>query len=196
MSGSFGSLIRDYAKFIADNGYLAAIPHYFERSNTAESSDVTGDISVLQNFSVHRDEWVATLADCVGAVGHNSDVKPDKIALLGFSLGGHLVLRTALQPSVKAKAVIDFFGPIAMLGGLGGNLKRLPPIQIHHGKNDEIVRPSESKDFAAALVLAGKAENVDFEKYLDYEEGHGFTGAKAVADSRSRVSKFLTSHFG
>jgi hypothetical protein len=54
-----------------------------------------------------------------------------------------------------------------------------------------MVPPSESKDFAAALGLAGKVENVDFEKYFDYEAGHGFPGVKAITDSKSRVAKFL-----
>jgi len=196
MSEPFRSLIRDYAKFIADKGHLAAIPHYFERTRTPESNDINGNIAVLDTFTIHHADWVATLADCIGAVGHRSDVKPDKIALVWFSLGANLALRTALQTSAKVKAVIDFFGPIAAVGGLGGgDLRTLPPIQVHHGKNDLTVPVSESDQFTKNLVAAGKVESVDFEKYLDYEDGHGFTNAKAIADSQSRISKFLTLHF-
>ena len=108
-------------------------------------------------------------------------------------MGSNLALRTAKPDSAgDPKAVVDFFGPITMapFGGLG----TLPPIQIHHGEDDPVVPPSQSKDLVDALVAAGKVRDRDFEAYFYAHEGHGFTGTQAITDSKTRTIQFLEAH--
>ena len=80
-------------------------------------------------------------------------------------MGGHLGLRLAKSPGrVKIQAIVEFFAPINKMGpinigGLGNDINRLPPVQIHHGEDDEIVPPEESKNLEQILTDAGK-ENI------------------------------------
>jgi hypothetical protein len=118
----------------------------------------------------------------------------DKMGLLGFSLGGHLALRRAkMGGGVRVKAAVEFFAPITMppFHGLGGDIDKLPPTQIHHGNADELVPPEESDKLKQSLLKAGKLEGRDFEVHIYPGEGHGFKGAAAVTSSRQRTGDFF-----
>ena len=188
MTDHFGKMIRDLAGSLAGAGYLAAIPHYFERSGTSGSTSIPGDLAVLEAFIVNRSAWLGTLRDSIDAVADRPEVREDRIGLLGFSMGGYLALQTAIDLAPQLGVVIDFFGPVTMppFGGLQGSIGHLPAVQIHHGTADQIVPSSQSKALRHALTNAGKA----VELHLYHGEGHPFKGAPAIAQSTSRVVDF------
>lgn len=187
-----GQAIQVYATHLASAGFLVLIPNYFERTNTPAGSQ-----TVFPVISQHRDAWVETLGDCMTYAASRSDVEKANIGLLGFSLGGHLALRLAMLSSgVPAAAVVEFYAPITMapLDGLGGNLARLPPTQIHHGTADTLVPIEQSRALAEALEKAGKAAGNDYEKYEYDGEPHGFRGTAAIDLSKKRTSGFFQKH--
>ena len=194
MNSPFGELIRGFATKLAASGCTALIPNYFEVTRTKPSTDVDGDMAVMAAVQPHRDQWVATLGDCLGSAAARSDVRADRLGLLGFSLGGHLALRAAKMPSGAAvRAAVSFFAPINQVpfGGIGGDVDKLPPLQIHHGKKDgPPVWPAESLALETLLIGARKVKDRDYEIYFYEGQGHGFTGQAAVTSEKRTVDFF------
>jgi carboxymethylenebutenolidase len=186
MNKPVSGAIRTFAGELATQGYVALIPDYFARTGTR-----AGNKTALEAFPQHRDTWVQTIGDALTYAAGRADVEKDRIGLLGFSLGGHLALRAAKRDTgVKVDAVVEFFAPISQLGGLGGHLDRLPPTQIHHGLDDTLVLPEQSRELAALL----KKEGTSREIYFYPGEGHGFRGAAAVGQSTRRTVAFFNGH--
>lgn len=186
MNHPFGGDIRTFAGALAAQGYVALIPDYFARTGTR-----AGNETALEAFPQHRDTWVQTIGDALTYAAGRADVEKDRIGLLGFSLGGHLALRAAKRDTgVKVDAVVVFFAPISQLGGLGGDLDRLPPTQIHHGLSDNLVPSEQSRELDARLKKQGKSPEIFFYP----GEGHGFRGAAAIRRSTQRTVAFFNDH--
>ena len=99
MNAPFGESIRAFAKKLAAAGIPGLIPHYFEVSGTTASTDGAGDAVVMEQVDASLDKWVQAVADCLTFAGGRPAARPDRLALLGFSLGGHVMLRAAKRPS-------------------------------------------------------------------------------------------------
>ena len=41
--------------------------------------------------------------------------------------------------------MVDFFGPISQTYGIGGDVDKLPFVQIHHGEDDHLVLPLQTR---------------------------------------------------
>lgn len=199
MTIPFGTAIQDFARDLTTAGYVAVIPHYFERTGTPAAEDTpAGDAAVIQAYLRHRDVWIDTLGDGLSYTLGRDDVAADRIGLLGFSMGGHLALRLAkLNNDVKAKAIVEFFAPISQVpfNGLGADTANLPPTQIHHGEDDAIVDIAQSHELSRLLEAAGKVKDRDYELHRYPGQRHGFEGS-AVALSTSRTISFFNRHTG
>ena len=194
MNPPFDGLIRGFATKLAAAGCTALIPSYFEATGTPASTNVDGDAVVMGAVQAHRDQWIATLRDCLAYAAARSDVRSDRLGLLGFSLGGHLTLRAAKRQSGNAvRAAVSFFAPINQppFGGIGGDIDKLPSLQIHHGEDDgPPVSPAESRALEALLLAAGKVKDRDYEIFFYEGQGHGFTGKAAVTSEKRTVDFF------
>ena len=189
-----GAAIRDFAEYLATKGFVALIPHFFERTSTPE-----GFQTVTPVYDLHRDEWVDTLGDCLKfAASRTTEVDKNRIGLLGFSLGGHLALRQAKRGTgLAVGAVVEFYAPISNppFNGLGDHLGDLPPVQIHHGgTSDQVVSSTQSDELEGLLVAAGKVKGVGYERHDYPYEGHGFRGADAIKLSKQRTADFFKKH--
>ncbi len=190
-----GAAIRGYAEHLASAGFVALIPHFFERTKTAE-----GFQTVMPAYDApHRDKWLDTLGDCLKfAISRPEVDKKIKPGLLGFSLGGHLALRQAkIKTSVAVGAVVEFYAPISQspFNGLGDHLADLPPVLIHHGgKFDQIVESVQSDELEVLLGNAGKVKGVDYKRQDYPSEGHGFIGDDAIKKSKQLTADFFKKH--
>jgi dienelactone hydrolase len=163
-----GDAIRHFAGELAKAGYVALIPDYFRRTGTSPG------LEVLQaaNSPTNRDAWVQTVEDAMAYADGRAGTAKGRVGLLGFSLGGHLVLRAGKEAAaVKARAVVEFAAPTTTYG-LGGGLGNLPPLQVHHGGLDKIVLPEQTQDLDTALTAAGKKEGTDYFLLWYPKEGH------------------------
>lgn len=176
----YGTHIRSFAGDLAARGFVILLPNHFHGTGTSAGFDA------YQAFPQKRDIWVSTLNDCVRYAKSRDDVKDGKIGLLGFSMGGHLALRTAkLTGGSKVNALVEFFAPIKqeVFRELGTGIESLPFLQIHHGTADETVKPAETAELVRLLKAAKKKEGADYEVHWYDGEGHGF---RNPADSKSR----------
>ena len=108
------------AALLAGHGYIVAMPevyHEFEEPGAVLAYDQAG--SDRGNRWKYEKELASYDADAKAAVAHllsRADCTGD-VGAIGICLGGHLALRTALQPEVKATAC--FYATDVHTGSLG-----------------------------------------------------------------------------
>jgi carboxymethylenebutenolidase len=186
--GPWATMMREYAADLADLGFTAAIPDYFQRTGT-RPGDIDFENGGAQQIWLHRDDWQTTLVDALTFTQGLPGTDPARTGLLGFSLGGHLCLRIA----AKAKALVEFFAPL--LDSIGPATPRLAA-QIHHGAADTLVSFAGNADKIDQQLRATGASTEVF----GYEgAGHGFAGADAANSearslSKARTLKFFAAH--
>ena len=176
--GNYAGMVEP-GEFLARQGFAVYVLHYFDRTGTTEA----GDKNVIFR---HFFAWMKTLWDAVGFVAQQPRVDPDRLGLLGFSLGAYLALSTAAVDS-RIKAVAEFFG------GLPKEMKfftrRLCPVLILHGEADTTVPVEEA--YHLQRVLERKA--IPYELQIYPGVGHGFAG-ETWLDAQLRTSNFLAKY--
>lgn len=176
MNPPFDKLIDDYCLELLKADIAVIRPDFFKATKT--SPGVQG---VFQSGPPGRfDAWVQAIKDAakyaLGLPKANG-----KLAFVGFSLGANLILRAASEFAPKPSAVIDFFGPIDSISQseissvMAG---KLPPVQIHHGDKDGIVKFAESVELESWLKVAGVACEFDQMAY----SGSGHPGQKRARE--------------
>ena len=152
--------------------------HYFDRTGTAYADKPT----IFRNFPA----WMKTLWDAVSHVSSQSAVDPERIALLGFSLGAYLSLSAATIDS-RIKAVVEYFGGLPKEMKLF--MRRFCPVLILHGEADPTVPVEEAYHLQRVL----EKRELPYEMKIYPGVGHGFTG-DIWRDSGLRTVAFLKKH--
>jgi dienelactone hydrolase len=107
----WGKQILSYGVALADRGFIALVPTYFESTHTEPGP------AALEAIGRHRDTWQQTLADAIAYATTIPGADAARVGLLGFSLGGHLCLRLRAMASV----LVEFFSPAFDLGPANPN---------------------------------------------------------------------------
>jgi dipeptidyl aminopeptidase/acylaminoacyl peptidase len=156
-------------------GYAPYLVRYFDRTGTSYASDAT----IHQNFEV----WRQTIGDAVDFVMKEPLVDRDRVALMGYSLGGYLAVTHGAQDD-RVAAVIE------IAGGLDDTTRtrarRMAPTLILHGANDRRVEVSEARKLEDWL----KKIDAKYESHIYPGEGHLLSAAAAL-DALSRCRAFL-----
>jgi carboxymethylenebutenolidase len=173
-----GSMLHEEARRLARRGYVALVPHYFDRTAGAKLNNPT------RNARYYK-VWMETVADLVTYGGRLPQVDRRKIGLLGHSLGAGLAVSNAMVDS-RVAAVVEYAGSLVFIDGPPPQPLPMPPTLILHGDADAIVPVSE----------AHKLEGLFSEWQTPYEikiyngAGHGFRGADQE-DAWNRAVAFL-----
>jgi dienelactone hydrolase len=179
--------IASFAKALVAKQIAAAIPHYFVPSPPKPGEDPIGSIAA------HYAGWKATCIDALTFMAGDARFDAARLAVIGFSLGGHFALTLGLtpHPGVTLKCIVDFFGP-TIAPPLQGRFDQMPPVQIHHGSKDTTVYPRDSEALVAELKKAGKREGKDFVLESYPGQTHRFDSA-ALATARAATVAFIDS---
>ena len=146
---------------LAEQGFAVYVLHYFDRTGQVEAEKS----ALAMNFPA----WMKTLWDAVSFVEQQPSVDPQRIGLVGFSLGGYLaVCGSAIDPRIKA--VVEFFGGLPKEMKLF--MRRLCPTLILHGEDDAIIPVSEAYYLEEVL----QKKNVPYAIKIYPRIGHGFEG--------------------
>lgn len=173
-----GPSFRETARRLAKSGYVAYVAHYFDLTNT-----MIADLETMEkNFA----PWMKALADGVTYLASQPNVDPDRLGLVGFSLGGFLSVSLSVFDH-RIQAVADYFGGLP--GPLAKEVKTFPPLLILHGDADLIVPVAEAKKLEALCKEKQAVHEVKIYKGL----GHGFHG-EVGEDAARRVVSFLDTH--
>jgi carboxymethylenebutenolidase len=175
-----GSMFRDCARDLAGRGYVVHIVHYFDQTGT--QCVIPNRLLMVKHFR----SWALAIAEGITHLSRQPNVDPDRIGLLGFSLGGYLAVAEAMHDP-RVSAVVEYYGGVPVV--LIPELRRLPPTLILHGDSDEIV----SVDEAHLLKRMLEERSLVFESKIYPGQGHAFTG-DALRDARERTAAFFDKH--
>src|SRR5580692_10773041 len=178
-SGGGYASMGDPASLLAEQGFAVYVLHYFDRTGTAE-------IDGLQTIFRHFPVWMKTLWDAVSFVASQPQVDPERIGLLGFSLGAYLALSASAIDS-RIQAVVEFFG--GMPKEMRFFTRRLCPVLILHGELDKIVPVEEAYQLQQTL----EKKQIPYEMQIYPGAGHGFSG-ETWRDASLRTLAFLEKH--
>ena len=152
----------DVGEKLAENGYVAVIPHVFHWWPADE------------DIQFRDDETIADLDTTFDFLAGMDKVDVARIGILGHCWGGRIAwLGAASNPRYKA-AVMLYGGRVKLaMGGvpaidLAGDIKC--PMLGFFGNEDENPSPEDVNDMDAALTAAG----VDHTFYRYDNAGHGF----------------------
>lgn len=195
-------LLESVANRYVRQGYAVALVHYFDRTGTGKQ-EIEALIVRFQAFLSGKgdaetdrlfESWLETLRDGLAHLRGRPGVAPDRVGVVGISLGGYLATALAAQKELSLAAVVELFG--GMPGSLRPHAGKLPPVLIVHGDRDEVVPVSE----AHALKEALQAQKVTHEVLILKGVGHvfatekgGFRWDAALAADRT-IRAFLEKH--
>jgi carboxymethylenebutenolidase len=162
------SHIRDVARRVAGEGYVALAPDYFHRTapGIELGYDEAGFARGMELLNaLDADEMIADARAALEALRARPDTT-DKTGAIGFCIGGHMTYLTACETDVDAAASF-YGGGIAAAQGMGGKpstIGRTPKIGGRilclFGAKDGFI-PSEQVDaIRAALADAGTNHEV------------------------------------
>lgn len=177
-SGGGYPLVAVPGKLLAEHGFAVYVLHYFERTGT----EVADYATAVKHFPA----WMKTIWDAVSFVARQPHVNPDRVGLLGISLGAYLSLSSAAIDG-RIKAVVDFFGGFPKEMKLF--MRRLCPVLILHGDADETVPVEEAHHLQGLL----EKEKIPYEMKIYPGVGHGFD-QETMNDAGQRALSFLNAH--
>lgn len=179
--------VKEQAAQLADQGYVTlAIDLY--RGKVADNPGTAHELM----RGVPEDRAVRDLHAAVEFLKAQPNVKKDRIASIGWCMGGGYSLDVALQEPTLSAAVINY-GHLATDPAAVGKISAA--ILGNFGGQDQGIPPADVKKFEETLKQAGK--KADIKIYPD--AGHGFenpnnkTGYRAddAADAWQRTVQFL-----
>jgi dienelactone hydrolase len=177
-NGPMSTFIGDYAQSLANIGYVVFFVHYFDATNTYYA-----DGAEMQK---HFRDWVEVLQDAIGSATKHSKVDPERVGLIGYSLGGFLALSVASQDP-RVSAVVSVVGGIPE--AFAQRARRMPPVLILHGANDMRVPVKEAQRVEELL----KRLHTPYELKIYQGQGHFFHGSAQI-DALTRTFAFLQKH--
>jgi carboxymethylenebutenolidase len=163
------------ARRLAQFGYVALVPHYFGKNRPDRKNG-------RKNARSHQ-IWEQNVAATISFAAKRADVDPQRIGLLGSSLGSWVALGVAARDR-RVAAVVENFGGWPEWEAI--NPTRLPPVLILHGDADDNVRVEEAYKLDRILQAAG----VPHEIQIYPGAGHGFHGDDR-ADAWRRTLEFF-----
>jgi len=178
-SGGGHASMTEPASLLAGQGFAVYVLHYFDRTGAA-------GIDGLPAIFRHYPAWMKTLWDAVSFVAAQPQVDPERIGLLGFSLGAYLALSAAGIDS-RVKTVVEFFG--GMPKEMKLFMRRLCPVLILHGEQDKTVPVAEAYHLQQLL----EKKQIPYEMQIYPGVGHGFSG-EIWRDAGLRTLAFLNKH--
>jgi len=178
LHGSAGghATMADPAALLAAQGFAVYVVHYFDRTGTTGVADQQ---TAVRNFPA----WGKTVWDSISHIATRPEVDPQRIGLLGFSLGAYLALSVSAVDS-RVKAVVEFFG--GMPREMKLFIRRLCPTLILHGEIDPTVPVAEAYHLQQLL----EKKSTPYEMQIYPGAGHGFSG-ETWQDAKGRTLAFL-----
>ena len=144
--------IKGVADRLAAAGYVALAPDLFE-------GKIPGDAGWAHQFEMDLNENRAQrhIRDAVARLRSPEGAGGARVGLLGFGMGGHLALESALA-GADIQAAIMFYGKVETSPRTLSKLE-VPLLGIF-GRDDRVVPREEAEAFRDALKSAGKKATI------------------------------------
>jgi carboxymethylenebutenolidase len=173
-----GDPVRVLARNFARRGYVVTIPHFFDQNGIRWADHDTIDREFVT--------WMHTVNAAITYTRGLPEVDPDRVGLLGWSLGASLGLEvSATFPHVAA--VVGNCGGMAWF--VVDRMKSMPPTLLLDGGND----PNYPAHLARKLAQRLREKGVEVESVIYPGQGHGFSGDAAI-DAGRRTTVWFDKH--
>jgi phospholipase/carboxylesterase len=146
---------------------------------------------IIGDKRADRQVWIAIAKEAVAWAEQQPEVDPDRLALLGYSLGGMVALSTADEcmrrrdpPGLRC-VVLNWsarFEDVILSD-------RIPPVQFLHGEQDPTVPVEAARQTAAELEAMGVPTEV-----ISYPRGKHVLLGQAATHSLRQARRFLDRH--
>jgi carboxymethylenebutenolidase len=173
-----GTGLRPRARGFVHQGYVALIPRYLDQTATTFADPPTID----RNFVT----WMGTVNSAIDYARGLPEVDPERVGLIGWSLGSALALEVAAT-NEHSTAVVGNIGGMAQ--EILNKMKRMPPTLLLDGEQDHNYPAHLARDLYTAL----KAKGVTVESKIYPGQGHGFSG-EAAHDAWRRTDAFFAKY--
>jgi carboxymethylenebutenolidase len=189
--------IKDVAKRVAAEGYVALAPDMYHRegSRVATYENLPEAIRLMSGLT--DDGIVRDIGAAINCLQSHEAVKADRIGITGFCMGGRISFLAACKNG-GIKASVPFYG--GGIGGLLGHAHELScPTLLFFGDKDAFIPNDEVERIQATLKKLGKP--ADVKVYSGAE--HGFFcnerpsyNPEAAKDAWKRLLDFFGRHLG
>lgn len=169
-------LLFDHVQALADHGFAVFVVHYFD--------------GLAAGNKAHPDLYWQREQVLDAAVEHvrgHERVDPERVAVLGYSLGGFHALGLGTRDR-RLRAVVSIGGAMSAHLERSG-IDRIAPALILHGERDNVVPVHRVHDLADLLAKVGAM----FEYHVYPREAHVFRPS-ALRDSVDKTVAFLRAH--
>lgn len=162
---------------LARHGFLTLFVRVYERGRQGRGS---------------RADWRRSISDALTFATSLPAADPDRMGVLGFSLGAFLALEQAPRDP-RIRAAVAFYGGLSR-GLVDLSLDAMPPVLLLHGTADRVVPARRSVEVAEKLRQAGR--EADLIVYPAARHGFCLNGRGGVdrgvaGDAWSRAVAFL-----
>ncbi len=152
-SGGVKPVYREEAKYLAENGIAGLVIDYY--SGVGQGGNTQAERIKRWN------DWQQRIVQGFDFLRGLPEIDPDRVGLMGLSLGGALAV-SIVPREPEVAILVDYFGPNVdswyVSGWLGykaenycDDLASFPPTIILHGSKDPIVSIGNSRDFFEVL---------------------------------------------
>jgi dienelactone hydrolase len=152
-----GAVFREIARALAIRGYVALIPHYFEKTDHVIGRPLQAG---------EYEGFLDSLKDAMEYAATQQEVDPARFAIIGYSMGSNLAMLRAVKDS-RIKAIVSCSGSYPPTKPS----KKLPPLLILHGSKDKSTPIDYVKKYQEGLkeqemphavhIYPGKGHNLD-----------------------------------
>jgi carboxymethylenebutenolidase len=187
--------IKDVAKRVAAEGYVALAPDMFWRGGKGRVAGYDQLPQALQLMGELQDDTVvADVGSAVAYLKQQAFVRTDRIGITGFCMGGRVSYLAACELAGKITASVPFYG-----GGIPVNLtaKLTVPVLAFFGEDDPFI----PLDQVEALKAEAKTHRKAVEVVVYPKAPHGFFcnerdsyRPEAAKDSWERLKTFFAKH--
>jgi carboxymethylenebutenolidase len=128
--GSADAEMEKICDALARTGYYAEYIEYY-----SQTDDVTpGQPEKIEEYFP---VWLGEIRAGIDQMNHNPQIAPNRIGMMGYSLGAFLSLATGATSPGKIAAIVEYYG--ALPDALDSMAANLPPVLILHGDADKLV---------------------------------------------------------
>ena len=167
-----------FAPALREAGVALYAPHYFDKTATERATREM--ILDGRHFML----WLKAIEDAVSYVASRPNVDPQRIGVLGISLGGYLAIALGIEDK-RIRAIVELSGGIP-LGWEHRLTSAMPPTLVLHGAADDVVPVEEAHKLQALL----EDRRVVHEVEIFAEQTHWFAGAGRM-ELLTRSAAFL-----
>ncbi len=146
--------IKDVARRLAGEGYVAVAPDLYSRQGHKVAKDP--DVAAQLMSNLKPQDGIEDLLSTLNWLKHQKDVRDDRLGVIGFCMGGSYAL---LLPCTtrEIKAAVPFYGEVPS----DEKLRELAcPVFYAYGENDGWITRNDVERLAATLKKFNKPGEV------------------------------------